>query len=339
MNHREMTSMRSPVQIHSTRRLSLAIAMFVGLLGVPGVSVMPSLDARPANAQPAAKVKSASDVKTLLNAALPANAKEIAEAMTSAKAGETITIRGNVALAKDAFADKVAVFTLVDESTREGKQPAPDALPDTSSDVPSRGRATVQIVDAGGKPLPFGLRGEHGLKPGAEVFVTGTVHAANGADSLVLNISSMHIPKGQLPATLFAAKTPENARDISEARKAGTMKVGDEVVLRGRVGGSKEPFVAGRAVFTLMGRGLKACNENPDDKCSKPWDYCCDTKQEILANSVTVQVVDAKSQIIRTDMKGRRGMKELSEIVIVGTVVVADGKAVVVNATSMHVAH
>jgi hypothetical protein len=245
-------------------------------------------------------------------------------------------VRGNVAMSKDAFVEKRAMFTLVDESTRKGCCPPSDKLPDTACDIPAEGRATVQVVGADGKPLRAGLNGEHGLKPGAEVFVTGKVDTANGSDALVLTVVSMHVPKAPLPAGFFVEKEPENAKDVSEARKAGTIKAGDEVVLRGRVGGSKEPFVAGRAVFTLMGRALKACNENPDDKCSKPWDYCCETKQDILANAVTVQIVDPKGQVLRTDMKGRRGLKELSEMVVVGKVASADGKAVVVNATAIY---
>lgn len=284
-----------------------------------------------------AQVKSIADVKTLVKPELPAGAMEITVAMKAAKVGETITVRGNVAMSKDAFVEKRSMFTLVDESTRKGCCPPSDKLPDTACDIPAEGRATVQIVDASGRPLRAGLNGEHGLKPGAEVFVTGKVETANGTDALVLTVVSMHVPKAPLSTGFFVDKQPENAKDVSEARKAGTIKVGDEVVLRGRVGGSKEPFVAGRAVFTLMGRGLKACNENPDDKCSKPWDYCCETKEDILANAVTVQVVDAKGQILRTDMKGRRGLKELSEMVVVGKVASADGKAVVVNATAVHV--
>jgi hypothetical protein len=283
-----------------------------------------------------AQVKSVADVKTLIKPELPANALEITAAMKSAKVGETITVRGNVAMSKDAFIENRSMFTLVDESTRKGCCPPSDNLPDTACDIPAEGRTTVQIVGTNGKPLRAGLNGEHGLKPGAEVFVTGKVETANGTDALVLNVVSMHVPKAPLPTGFFVEKPPENAKDVSEARKAETLKPGDEVVLRGRIGGSKEPFVAGRAVFTLMGRGLKACSENPDDKCSKPWDYCCETKADILANSVTVQVVDAKGQILRTDMKGRRGLKELSEMVVVGKVASADGKAVVVNATAVY---
>lgn len=283
-----------------------------------------------------AQVKSVADVKTMLKPELPANAQEITAAMKSAKVGETITVRGTVAMAKDAFGKDAATFTLVDETARKGAAPAADKLPDTSGDIPAASKATVQVVDAGGKPLSAGLSGQHGLKPGAEVFVTGKVETANGTDALVLAAASMHVPKAPLPTGFFVEKQPESAKDVSEARKAGGIKAGDEVVLRGRIGGSGQPFVAGRAVFTLMGRGVKACSDNAGEKCSRPWDYCCETKADILANAVTVQVVDDKGQILRTDMKGRRGMKELSEMVVVGKVASADGKAVVVNATAVY---
>jgi len=285
-----------------------------------------------------AVVKSAEDVKGMLTPALPANAKEIAAVMTTAKVGEVITIRGNIVMATDAFGEKVATFTLGDESARTGERPALDKLPASDAGIAAAARATVQIADASGVAMGFGLSGQQGLKAGAEVFVTGKVVAANGASALVVNATSLHVARSAMPMGFFTEKPAASARDVSEARASGGLKAGDEVVLRGRIGGSKEPFVAGRAVFTLMGRGLKACNEISGDKCLKPWDYCCDTKEEILANSVTVQVVDEKGQPLRTDTKGRRGLKELSEVVVVGKVLVADGKAVVINAKSMHVA-
>ena len=310
----------------SIKAMTVAAMILGGAAGVGAIAPQAAM----------AQVKSVADVKTMLRPELPANALEITAAMKSAKVGETITVRGTVAMSKDAFVENRAMFTLVDESTRKGCCPPLDKLPDTACDIPAEGRATVQIVDANGKPLRSGLSGQHGFKAGAEVFVTGKVETANGTDALVLTASSLHVAKAPLPSGFFVEKQPESAKDVSEVRKAGTLKAGDDVVLRGRIGGSKDPFVAGRAVFTLMGRGLKACNEIPDDKCSKPWDYCCETKEEILGNSVTVQVVDAKGQILRTDMKGRRGLKELSEIVVVGRVAAADGKTIVVNASSVY---
>lgn len=311
----------------SVRAMTAAAMLIAGAAGMGVLTPTAAL----------AQVKSVADVKTMLKPELPADAQEITAAIKSAKVGQTITVRGNVAMSKDAFVENRAIFTLVDESTRKGCCPPSDKLPDTACDIPAEGRATVQIVDAGGKPLRSGLNGQHGLKPGAEVFVTGKVVTANGADALVLSVVSMHVPKASLPSGLFVEKRPENATDLSEARKAGTLKAGDEVVLRGRVGGSKEPFVAGRAVFTLMGSGLKACNENPDDKCAEPWDYCCETKKDILLNSATVRVVDEKGQPIKADLKGRRGLKELTPVVVVGKVTMAEGQAVVVNATGLYV--
>ena len=44
---------------------------------------------------------------------------------------------------------------------------------------PASARATIRVVDAGGKTLRGSLRGKHGLKPGQEVFVTGVVESAN----------------------------------------------------------------------------------------------------------------------------------------------------------------
>ncbi|MCC6951677.1 MAG: hypothetical protein IT433_09555 [Phycisphaerales bacterium] len=291
------------------------------------------LSPRPAHAQSS----KSPDIKPLLTDALPSDAAEIADAMKSAKVGEVVALHGHVALAKDAISKDLASFTLVDETARQGPAPASDKLPDTESGVPASARAVVQVVDSAGQPLPGGLAGKHGLRPGAEVFVTGKVLAADGEKHLVVSIQSMHVPRSSIPPGFFLASAPAEARDISEARKAGGLKMGDQVVLMGRVGGSKTPFVAGRAIFTLMGRGLKACSDNPDDLCKQPWDYCCETRDDIIANSVTVQAVDAKGQVLRTEMKGRRGLRELSELIVVGKVTSTDGKSLVVTATGVHV--
>ncbi|HEX2839386.1 MAG TPA: hypothetical protein VHN77_14815 [Phycisphaerales bacterium] len=310
-----------------TRTVVITAVLFIGAMDVAPLSALPA----------SAQVKSIEDAKALVKPDLPAGAQEITAAMKSAKVGETITIRGSVAMSNDAFGTGAATFTLVDDTARSIPTPAGDARPESSDANPAASRATVRVLGADGTLLKGTLNGRFGLKAGAEVFVTGKVETADGVDALVLTAASIHVPRSPLPSGFFVEQAPENAKDVSEARKEGSLKTGDEVVLRGRIGGSKEPFVAGRAVFTLMGRGLKACNENPDDTCSAPWDYCCETKEDILSHSVTVQVVDAKGQILRTAMKGRRGLKELSEIVVIGKVTSADGKAVVVNASSISV--
>ncbi len=276
-----------------------------------------------AHAQPTPKPPaSIADVKRLMAPKLAADAKEVSAAL-AAKANDTISVRGYIPHT-DGFDADAAEFLLV-----QTLAPAGGVTP------PGTPRAKIRILGADNAPLKGKLDGEHMLKPGAEVFVTGKVESTS-PDTVVISARTFHVPPAPLPQGFFTDAPAANARDVSEARKAG-FKIGEDVVLKGRVGGSAEPFVGGRAVCTLVGRGLKACNENPGDKCKKPWDYCCDTREEILANSVTVQVVNAKWDVLRTDLKGRHGLKELTEVVIVGRVVLVENSGVVINATSMYV--
>ncbi len=262
-------------------------------------------------------------MKELLVPKLPADAHEVSGAIKSTKAGETVTLHGYIPMS-DGFGAS-GTIQLVEQ---------PTAVPAKTGDAVAVPKATLKLEDSSGKPLK-GLEGRHGLKAGAEVFITGKVESTNGNDTIVVKAESLHVPRSSVPAGFFVDKAPEKSIDVSEARKSGTHKIGDEVILRGRIGGSKTPFVGGRAVFTLMGRGLKACSENPGDACKTPWDYCCETKTDITAHSATIQISDDKGQVLRTDMKGRRGMKEMTEIVVTGKVAVSDGKLLVVNATSI----
>ena len=48
----------------------------------------------------------------------------------------------------------------------------------------------------------------------------------------------------------------------------------DDVVVIGRIGGSANPWVLGRAAFSIVDPSLKSCTECGSDGCPKPWDYC-----------------------------------------------------------------
>lgn len=268
--------------------------------------------------------------------AIPAGAKELAAAIKAAKPGETVTLRGRVANADDAFATGRAEFVLVDDAAAAGVMRETGGEQVAACPLKPENRAIVQLVDSAGKPLTYSVKGRSGLKPGAEVFVTGKIASAVSAETpMTIHATGLFVPRGGLPAGFLLEKAPEAAPDVVDAKKG--LKKGDKIVLKGRIGGSKNPFVKERAVFSLIGRGPKACNEIPGDKCPIPWDYCCSPRNEITAHSVTVQVVDAKGMPVRTDIKGRWEIKELSELVVVGTVADVRGDAMVVNATGVHV--
>lgn len=267
---------------------------------------------------------------------MPTDSKEVAAAIGSAKPGDRITLRGRIALAKDAFDASKSVFTLTDDAAAAGCCPKDGTLVD-SCKLNGEQKATIQLVDASGQPKSGGLDGRNGLKHGAEVFVVGTVASTNGKDALVINATALHVPMVGLPLGVISKDAGPDAKDVSDVKKAGGLKKGDKVMIRGLIGGSKAPFVGGRAMFTLVGNAIKPCNAKPGDKCSSPWDYCCDPKSAITANSATIRVVDAQGNPLKLELKGRAGLRELSDVIVAGTVSMADKATLIVDATSVQV--
>ena len=119
-----------------------------------------------------------------------------------------------------------------------------------------------------------------------------------------------------LPAGLFLSAPPQGATGVKAARAAA--KAGDTVVLKGRIGGSDSPFVANRAVFTLMDLELPSCNMNPGDKCTTPWDYCCEPADVIAANAATVRIAGPQGAPLKASLQGVHGLEPLAEVVVVG---------------------
>ncbi len=79
------------------------------------------------------------------------------------------------------------------------------------------------------------------------------------------------VPAG-LPANLLLAAKPDGAKDVFDAKQAA--KEGDTIVIRGKIGGSKDPFVDGRAVFTLADpTKIIECSKREGDTCTTPEDY------------------------------------------------------------------
>lgn len=112
------------------------------------------------------------------------------------------------------------------------------------------------------------------------------------------------------------ASEPSAALSVVDAKL--TAKEGDTIVVRGRIGGRKDPMSAASPVLTIMDTSVPHCAENPEDKCATPWDYCCVPKEQITAHSATVQIVGPEGSSA-VDPRAA-GLKELDEIVIEGIV-------------------
>ena len=307
-------------------------ALVLTLTGATTIGLMPSSTM----AQPSDDW-GATIPKTLIVQAEPAGAKTIGEAVTSAKVGETIVLRGRIASSKDAFQSGRAVFTIVEPLAAATETAAPDASRPAPPAAPVQAErsANVEVVDDKGRVLKTDLKNKRGLRSGTDIIVVGKVTSADGAKSLVVSATGIYIMPATLPKDLFLKDEPKDAKPVEDVKK--NAKAGDTVVMRGRVGGSKEPFVGGRAVFTLIGPGLRACSDNPDDKCKVPWDYCCETRKAIVEHSATVQIVESDGSPIKIGVKGQGGVKELSDLIVVGSVLQADGKTMIVSASGVYV--
>ena len=108
---------------------------------------------------------------------------------------------------------------------------------------------------------------------------------------------------------------PSDPKGVKAARASA--KNDEEVNLVGRIGGDVDPWVAGQAAFMLVDSALKPCNENDDDGCTTPWDYCCDT-DVLPASKAMVKVVDASGKTVAVDAKKLLGVKELQTVVVRG---------------------
>lgn len=139
----------------------------------------------------------------------------------------------------------------------------------------------------------------------------------------------------QLPDGVLLKEAPAGAKGVAEIKKSA--KPGDEVVLLARVGGRMDPISKDRALLTVMDTSIKSCKEMPGDTCPTPWDYCCEERDSLVANSATVQIVDAAGQPLKGGLEGVGGIKPLSDIVVKGKVQQSDGKVLVVNATGVYV--
>jgi hypothetical protein len=80
-------------------------------------------------------------------------------------------------------------------------------------------------------------------------------------------------PKASAEAAKYLlAGEPAGAKGVKGVKQAS--KDGDDVVVVGRIGGSKKPFT-GRAAFTIVDLGFVSCNEMEGWKdYPTPWEFC-----------------------------------------------------------------
>ncbi len=125
-------------------------------------------------------------------------------------------------------------------------------------------------------------------------------------------------PSAALSAILTASPTGE-AKPIHLIRT--TAKPGDEITVSGKIMGNVKPFVKGRSAFILGDpEVLTACNEDPADKCSTPWDVCCDSPEDKKRGTATIQILGTDGRVLKESLEGISGLAKLASVTVSGKV-------------------
>jgi hypothetical protein len=112
--------------------------------------------------------------------------------------------------------------------------------------------------------------------------------------------ATTEVPPSPAVEALVLAKEPAGAVAVIAAKQKGAAEA---IVVTGRVG----EMAKGLAQFQLMDVSIPYCGEvNKEDKCRKPWDYCCETRESIATNSFTVEARDASGAALRAPSLGIR---------------------------------
>jgi len=111
------------------------------------------------------------------------------------------------------------------------------------------------------------------------------------------------------------ASEPQGAQGVIHVRENAQDE--QAVIVVGRIGGSENPWVEGKAAFSIVDLSLKACSDREGDECQTPWDYCCET--DLLPKAtVLVKVVDDSGNLVARDARELLQAKELQTVVVAG---------------------
>lgn len=149
--------------------------------------------------------------------------------------------------------------------------------------------------------------------------------APNAANPVAQNAGST-----ALPPTFIVADQPAGAVGVIEARKSA--KVGDRVVVIGRIGGSRSPFVSNRAIFTIVDQSIKSCIETDDDQCPRPWDYCCEDKKELAKSMASIEISEVDGNPLALGLETEGTFRPLMLIAVEGTLQSTEGGSFIVRA-------
>lgn len=127
---------------------------------------------------------------------------------------------------------------------------------------------------------------------------------------------------------------PSEWLEVGSAKQ--TVEAGQTVTLRGRIGGGANPISPDSAAFVIVDVSIPSCADIEGDSCSTPWDYCCEPRESLTANTATVIVLDEDGTQTAVNLI-EAGFNPLDEVVVTGTVDARPNQSVLtIRASAIH---
>ncbi|MEX2171485.1 MAG: hypothetical protein WD851_19355 [Pirellulales bacterium] len=130
------------------------------------------------------------------------------------------------------------------------------------------------------------------------------------------------------------AEEPDGAVGVIAVRESA--KNGDPIVVVGRIGGASNPWVEGRAAFTLLDASMSVVANGEDDADGELcMDDCCSGARATC--TTLVKVVDVDGRLVAADARQLLGITDSDTLVIRGKASKDESGNFVVLADGVHV--
>lgn len=117
-------------------------------------------------------------------------------------------------------------------------------------------------------------------------------------------------------AQFLLADEPDDAIGVIEARD--TVEDGQPIVIVGRIGGAANPWIEGRAAFTLLDASMALVADGADNEEGEIClDDCC--AEERGKCTTLVKIVGSDGKLVAADSRKLLGVTEEDTVVIQGT--------------------
>ena len=165
--------------------------------------------------------------------------------------------------------------------------------------------------------------------------VLSTCLLASGCNSSSTQSDAVSASPASIDGSKFLlAEEPDDAIGVIEARESATD--GDSIVVVGRIGGAANPWVEGRAAFTLIDASKLIVADGQESGAGEIcMDDCC--AEERAGCTTLVKVIDADGRLVPADARKLLGINNSDMIVVRGKVSKDETGNFAILASGVHV--